>query len=90
MKKNGEINRQYNSIIRLEDSQKKLIYENQNLINWIMQILDIFGTVEMSNRSSVQIPIYEEKFYREYDANYLGIQEKERITIPEITIIRMG
>lgn len=64
--------------------------ENQKLIKWIMNILDTFGTMEVRNRNSIQIPVYKEKPYRTYDSNYMGISVKERITIPSITLIKMG
>lgn len=63
--------------------------ENQKLINWIMNILDTFGTMEVKDRRHIQIPVYENKEYKAYDCNYMGIMEQERITIPEITIVKM-
>ena len=88
--KNAEINRQYNSITRLEDNAIRLTEENQKLINWIMNILDTVGTMETREKTEFKIPICRHKEYRAYDRNYMGIFEKERITIPEITIIKMG
>lgn len=63
-----------------------LMEENQKLIEWIFNILDTFGTAEVSDRNSVQIPVLKER----YISNYIGIHEKERITVPEITLIKMG
>lgn len=88
--KNKEIYRQKNSITHLEKNQSKLLKENQELINWIMKILDTVGTIEIEDKLNFKIPVYKTKEYRAYDRNVMGIFEKERITIPEITIIRMG
>ena len=68
----------------------KTMEENQKLINWIMKILDTVGTMEVREKSSFKIPVYENKNYRAYEQNYMGIYEKERLTIPEITIVKMG
>ena len=88
--KNSEINRQNNSITRLENSNSKLIYENQKLIDWVIKILDTVGTMEVREKTQIKIPVMIEKEYRAYDSNYTGIFERERITIPEITIVKMG
>lgn len=82
--------RHWNSKIdNLEKISSNLIEENQKLIKWIMNILDTFGTMEIRDRRSVQIPIYRDENYRAYDNNIKGIYERERITIPEITIVKM-
>lgn len=76
-------------IDKLEDISSKTMEENQKLIKWIMTILDTVGTLEVREKRDFKIPIYHNKNYRAYDNNYMGIYEKERITIPEITIIKM-
>lgn len=76
-------------IDNMEKISTKTIEENQKLINWIMKILDTVGTMEVREKSSFKIPVYENKNYRAYDQNYMGIYEKERLTIPEITIVKM-
>ena len=78
-----------NKIDRLEHISSQTMEENQKLIKWIMTILDTVGTMEVREREQIKIPVYIEKTYKPYDANYLGIYERERITIPEITIVRM-
>lgn len=77
-------------IDKLEDISSKTMEENQKLIKWIMTILDTVGTLEVREKVDFKIPVYQNKNYRAYDNNYMGIYEKERITIPEITIIKMG
>lgn len=76
-------------IDKLEDISSKTMEENQKLIKWIMTILDTVGTLEVREKVDFKIPVYQNKNYRAYDNNYMGIYEKERITIPEITIIKM-
>lgn len=73
----------------IEKISTQTMEENQKLIKWIMTILDTFGTMEVRERRSIQIPVYENKEYKAYDRNYMGIMPKERITIPEITIVKM-
>lgn len=74
----------------LEKISIQVLEENQTLIKWIEKILDTFGTMEIGNKRNIQIPVYKNKEYKAYDRNYLAVFEKERITIPEITIIKMG
>lgn len=88
--KNNEINDLKKHRDYLEKQNKKMIEENQKLISWIMNILNEFGTMEVRNRENISIPVYREKNIRAFDREYLGIFEKERITIPEITIIKMS
>lgn len=88
--KNKEIYRQNHSIHQLENNNEKLIAENQKLISWIEKILDTVGTIETREKINFKIPVHIEKQYRAYEQNVMGIFEKERITIPEITIIKMG
>ena len=64
--------------------------ENQKLINWIMNILDTFGTMEVKDRRHIQIPIMKEKRIANYNMDYYMTNTKEIITIPEITLIKMG
>lgn len=77
-------------IDKLEDISSRTMEENQKLIKWIMTILDTVGTLEVREKVDFKIPIYQNKNYRAYDNNYMGIYETERITIPEITLIKMG
>ena len=77
-------------IDKLEDISSRTMEENQKLMKWIMEILDTVGTLEVTEKRDFKIPIYQNKNYRAYDNNYIGIHERERITIPEITIIKMG
>lgn len=88
--KNKEIYRKNNSINHLENNNAKLIVENQKLINWIEKILDTVGTMETREKANFKIPVCIEREYKAYDRNVMGIFEKERITIPGITIIKMG
>ena len=46
--------------------------------------------MEVREKRQIQIPVYIDKSIKAYDNNYMGIFEKERITIPEITIVKMG
>ena len=83
--------RHWNSQIdELEKISSNLTEENQKLIKWIMNILDTFGTMEIRDRRSIQIPIYYDENDRTYNERVMGIYERERITIPEITIVKMG
>ena len=75
-------------IDKLEYISSQTMEENQKLIKWIMTIIDTVGTMELSEKRQIQIPVYVEKIYKAYDNNSMGIFEKERITIPEITIIK--
>lgn len=77
-------------ISELEKISSKTWEENQKLINWIMKILDTVGTMEVREKRNFQIPVYLEKEYKAYNTNYMGVFEKERIIIPEITIVKMG
>ena len=77
-------------IDNLEKISSQTMEENQKLLKWIMTILDTVGTLEVREKVDFKIPIYQNKNYRAYDNNYMGIFEKERITIPEITIVKMG
>lgn len=74
----------------LEKISTQTMEENQKLIKWIETILDTIGVMEVREKRQIQIPVYIKKEYEAYDRNYLGIFEKERITIPEITIVKMG
>ena len=64
--KNVEINRQDCSITRLENSNNELIYENKKLTDWIMKILDIVGTIEVKEKTAIEIPILLKKEYEIY------------------------
>ena len=77
-------------IDKLEDISSRTMEENQKLIKWIMTILDTVGVMEVREKRQIQIPVYIDKSIRAYDSNYMGTFEKERITIPEITIVKMG
>ena len=77
-------------IDNLEKISSQTMEENQKLLKWIMTILDTVGTLEVREKVDFKIPIYQNKNYRAYDNNYMGIFEEERITIPEITIVKMG
>lgn len=79
-----------NLIDNMEKISNKTMEENQKLINWIMNILDTVGTMDTIEKTEFKIPVYKDKNYGAYDQNYMGIYEKERITIPEITIVKMG
>ncbi len=75
---------------RITTNSEHLIEENRKLIDWIERILDTVGIMEIREKLNFRIPVYIEKEYKAYDRNVMGIFEKERITIPEITIIKMG
>lgn len=85
--KTKELNKRIDS---LENMSSQTLKENQKLIEWIRNILDTVGTMEVREKRNFQIPVYLEKEYNAYNTNYMGIFEKERITIPEITIVKMG
>lgn len=85
--KNKTISNLQNEHSELNKNMNNLITENKKLIDWIMQILDTFGTMDVRERTSVQIPVYRNKEYRAYNNNYLGIHEVDRIEIPAITIV---
>lgn len=77
-------------IDKLEDISSRTMEENQKLIKWIMTTLDTVGVMEVREKRQVQIPVYIDKSIKAYNSNCMGIFEKERITIPEITIVKMG
>ena len=77
-------------IDNLEKISSQTMEENQKLLKWIMTILDTVGTLEVREKVDFKIPIYQNKNHRAYDNNFMGFFEKERITIPEITIVKMG
>lgn len=64
--------------------------ENQRLLDWVMNILKEFGTVEIGDIQHIEIPIHKQNICSVYDRNYMGVFEKERIEIPSITIVKMG
>ena len=74
----------------LEKISSQTMEENQKLIKWIETIINTVGVMEVHEKTQIQIPVYIESHHRPYDSNYQGIFERERITIPEITIIKMG
>ena len=83
--------RHWNSQIDgLEKISSQTMEENQKLIKWIETILNTVGVMEVREKRQIQIPVYIDKSIRAYDSNYMGIFERERITIPEITIVKMG
>ena len=77
-------------IDNLEKISTKTMEENQKLIKWIETIINTVGVMEVHEKTQIQIPVYIESHHRPYDSNYQGIFERERITIPEITIVKMG
>ena len=91
IKKYQENERHWNSQIDgLEKISSQTIEQNQKLIKWIETILDTVGVMEVRGKRQIQIPVYIDKGIGNYDSNYMGIFERERITIPEITIVKMG
>lgn len=77
-------------IDNLEKALTNTMQENQRLIDWVMNILKEFGTVEIGDRQHIEIPIHKQNICSAYDRNYMGVFEKERIAIPSITIVKMG
>lgn len=77
-------------IDNLEKALTNTMQENQRLIDWVMNILKEFGTVEIGDRQHIEIPIHKQNICSAYDRNYMGVFEKERIEIPSITIVKMG
>ena len=83
--------RHWNSQIDgLEKISSETMEENQKLIKWIETIINTVGVMEVHEKTQIQIPVYIDKGIGNYDSSYMGIFEKERITIPEITIVKMG
>lgn len=74
----------------LEKISSQTMEQNQKLIKWIETIIDTVGVMEVREKRQIQIPVYIDKGIGNYDSNYMGIFERERITIPEITIVKMG
>ena len=54
---------------------------------WYCPISDL---IYVKEESYDKWRVYIDKSIKAYDNNYMGIFEKERITIPEITIVKMG
>lgn len=74
----------------LEKISSQTMEQNQKLIKWIETIINTVGVMEVREKRQIQIPVYIDKGIGNYDSNYMGIFERERITIPEITIVKMG
>lgn len=74
----------------LEKISSQTMEQNQKLIKWIETIIDTVGVMEVREKRQIQIPVYIDKGIGNYDSSYMGIFERERITIPEITIVKMG
>lgn len=74
----------------LEKISSQTMEQNQKLIKWIETIIDTVGVMEVREKRQIQIPVYIDKGIGNYDSNYMGNFERERITIPEITIVKMG
>ena len=72
-----------------EKISTKALEENQILIDWIKKILNTFGTMDVTNKNHVRIPIYKD-IIRPIKSSPFQPQEKERIEIPPITIMKMG
>lgn len=68
-----------------EKENQQLIEENQKMIEWVKNILDTFGTMEVRERS-IQIPVIKET--RTYNSDILGNYEEETIIIPEIIVTK--
>ena len=77
-------------IDNLEKIATNTMQENQRLIDWIMNILKEFGTVEIGDKQHIEIPIHKQNICSAYHRNYMGVFEKERIEIPSITLVKMG
>ena len=81
-------NEKYKEII--EQLQNKIKYdnylnqENKKMIEWVQKILQEFGTYEVRERQSVQIPIMKHKDFM-YGYNNVRMTS-ETIIIPEIII----
>lgn len=81
-------NEKYKEII--EQLQNKIKYdnylkqENIKMIEWVQKILQEFGTYEVRERQSVQIPIMKHKDFMYGDNNVR--MTSETIIIPEIII----
>lgn len=84
--KNKKLQESANNFERIST---KALEENQILIDWIKKILNTFGTMDVTNKNHVQIPIYKD-IIRPIEPSPFQPQEKERIEIPPITIIKMG
>lgn len=68
----------------LQKDSKIILEQNNKLIEWIYKILNIFGTMEIKHRHSIQIPIYTN------DSKTIYFEDKilteETIIIPEIIL----
>lgn len=62
----------------------KIINENKKLIEWIKNILELYGTMEVHQRNQIQIPICKQNYIAYEGFNKI---EEESIIIPEIRII---
>ena len=74
----------------LEKISSQTMEQNQKLIKWIETILDTVGVMEVREKRQVKIPVYKEIGFGNYNSRYRLMFEEERITIPEITIIKIG
>lgn len=73
----------------LEKISSQTMEQNQKLIKWLETILDTIGVMEVREKTQVKIPVYKELGYGNYNSRYRPMFEEERITIPEITIIKL-
>ena len=72
-----------------EKQQSNLYKQNQELTDWVIKILKEFGTCD-TREQHVQIPIMREIGHRAYNRDFNFINKEERITIPSITLIKLG
>lgn len=81
-----EITRVLQNKIKFDDYLKK---ENEKLIEWVQKILEHFGTYNVNNRETVQIPVMRNRDSWIDDLHNNPIYS-ETIIIPEIVLHKMN
>lgn len=77
----------YKEILKNTNCSSLLLEENKRLIEWIKQILEEFGTLEVYERNRVYIPVYKKTEISPFTTNFeLRKTDVKTIVIPEIVI----
>ena len=88
-----ELDKEIKELNKRNELSEKIINvqltENQKMVEWIYKILKEFGTCDVREQH-IQIPIMKEINYKAYNEGFDFINREERITIPTITLVKMG
>lgn len=77
-------------VLKNSSCSSLLLEENRTLIRWIHEILEQFGTMDVYDRKSINIPVYRKLEPDIFSSNYEWKRTQvETIVIPEIVIRNM-